>query len=122
MAPGLGGSVFVVASPSMGKDDRVVVMNPAASQATHDRDLVIRTVRDELMQFMGRKFKRERGRELKALNADVLCMVEALAEGMAVLHVDVVRSLANGDTGGYARKLELAREAEQNAKAVDPTK
>ncbi len=106
----------------MAKDDRVVAMNPAASQATRDRDLVIRTVRDELMHFMGRKFKRERGRELKAQNADVQCMVEALAEGMAVLHVDVIRSLANGDTGGWERKLEIARATEQSSKATDPKK
>jgi hypothetical protein len=106
----------------MAKDDRVVAMNPAASQATRDRDLVIRTVRDELMHFMGRKFKKERGRELKALNGDVLCMVEALAEGMAVLHVDVIRSIANGDAGGYERKVELAREAEEKALAAGPKK
>jgi hypothetical protein len=106
----------------MGKDDRVVMMNPAAAQGTQDRDLVIRAVRDELMQFMGRKLKRERGRELKGLNGDVLCMVEALAEGMALLHVDVIRSLASGDTGGYARKIELARAAEESARAVDPKK
>ena len=106
----------------MGKDDRVVMMNPAAAQGTQDRDLVIRAVRDELMQFMGRKLKRERGRELKGLNGDVLCMVEALAEGMALLHVDAIRSLASGDTGGYARKIELARAAEESARAVDPKK
>jgi hypothetical protein len=92
--------------------DRVVPINPVGSQATRDRDLVIRTVRDELIQFMGRKFAAERGRELKALGPDVLCMVSALAEGMAVLHVDAIRSMGNGDVGSYERKLEMARAKE----------
>ena len=43
-------------------------------------------------------------------------MVESLAEAMAVLHVDLLRSLATGDTGSYERKLELAREMDQNQK------
>jgi hypothetical protein len=95
--------------------DRVVDIKPV-SQATRDRDLVIRTVRDELLQFMKRKFAKERGKDLDKLGADVACMVEALAEGMAVLHVDVIRSLANGDTDSYERKVALAREAELNKK------
>ncbi len=91
--------------------DRVVDIKPV-SQATRDRDLVIRTVRDELIQFMRRKFLSERGRDLKSLGPDVLYMVEALAEGMAVLHVDVIRSMASGDLGGYERKLDIARAIE----------
>ena len=92
--------------------DRVVVMRPVVSQATRDRDLVIRTVRDELLAFMGRKFVKERGRPLAKLGPDVNCMIAALAESMAVLHVDAIRSMANGDVGGYERKLAIARERE----------
>jgi hypothetical protein len=92
--------------------DRVVDIKPV-SQATRDRDLVIRTVRDELIQFMRRKFASERGRELKTLGPDVACMVEALAEGMAVLHVDVIRSMASGDVNVYERKLDIARAKEK---------
>ena len=92
--------------------DRVVNIKPV-SQATRDRDLVIRTVRDELIQFMRRKFASERGRDLQALGPDVGCMVEALAEGMAVLHVDVLRSMASGDVGAYERKLDIARATEK---------
>ncbi len=95
--------------------DRVVEIKPVP-QATRDRDLVIRTVRDELMQFMRRKLASERGRDLKALGPDVACMVEALAEGMAVLHVDVIRSMANGDLNTYERKLDIARATEQKKK------
>jgi hypothetical protein len=92
--------------------DRVVMMKPVGSQATRDRDLVIRTVRDELIAFMSRKFASERGKDLAKLGPDVACMVSALAEGMAVLHVDAIRSLANGDVGAYERKVELARASE----------
>jgi hypothetical protein len=92
--------------------DRVVEMKPV-SQATRDRDLVIRTVRDELIQFMRRKFASERGRDIKTLGPDVGCMVEALAEGMAVLHVDVIRSMASGDVNAFERKLEIARAREK---------
>jgi hypothetical protein len=95
--------------------DRVVEIKPI-SQATRDRDLVIRTVRDELVQFMRRKFASERGRDLKALGPDVGSMVESLAEAMAVLHVDVIRSIAEGDLSGYERKLEIARATEQKKK------
>jgi NAD-dependent oxidoreductase involved in siderophore biosynthesis len=91
--------------------DRVVEMK--ATQATRERDLVIRSVRDELVQFMSRKFAKERGRELEKLGPDVFCMVQALAEGMAILHVDVIRSLANGDQGSYERKLAMALEREE---------
>jgi len=91
-------------------------MKPVVSQANRDRDLVIRAVRDELLVFMGRKFAKERGRELRTLGPDVLCMVEALAEGMAVLHVDVIRSMAQGDQGAYERKVEIARAAEERKK------
>jgi hypothetical protein len=91
--------------------DRVVEMK--ATQATRERDLVIRSVRDELVQFMSRKFAKERGgRDLSKLGPDVACMVEALAEGMAILHVDVIRSLASGDQDSYARKLAMALERE----------
>jgi hypothetical protein len=90
--------------------DRVVEMNPHASQATRERDLVIRSVRDELIQFMARKFMKERHRDLGQLGPDVSCMVESLAEAMAVLHVDVIRSMSSGDTGSYERKLAIARE------------
>jgi hypothetical protein len=94
----------------MAKDDRVVEMKQ--TQATRERDLVIRSVRDELVQFMGRKFAKERGKPLEKMGADVNCMVEALAEGMAVLHVDVIRSIANGDHDSYERKVALALEKE----------
>jgi hypothetical protein len=90
--------------------DRVVEMK--ATQATRERDLVIRSVRDELVQFMGRKFAKDRGRELEKLGPDVACMVQALAEGMAILHVDVIRSLATGDQESYERKLAMALERE----------
>lgn len=99
---------------SMSKD-RVVELKPL-SQATQDRDLVIRTVRDELVQFMRRKFAAERGRDLTTLGPDVGSMVETLAEAMAVLHVDVIRSMAQGDLGGYERKLAIARATEQKKK------
>jgi hypothetical protein len=100
------------AAESMAKN-RVVEMKPAVSQATRDRDLVIRSVRDELLVFMGRKLATERAKDLRALGPDVACMVGALAEAMAVLHVDAIRSLAYGDVGSYERKVELARAAEQ---------
>jgi hypothetical protein len=90
--------------------DRVVEMK--STTATRERDLVIRTVRDELVQFMARKFAKERGRDLAKLGPDVACMVESLAEGMAILHVDVLRSLASGDQDSYERKLALALERE----------
>jgi hypothetical protein len=90
--------------------DRVVEMK--ATQATRERDLVIRTVRDELVQFMAGRFAKQRGRDLAKLGPDVVCMVEALAEGMALLHVDVLRSLASGDQGSYERKLAMALERE----------
>ena len=90
--------------------DRVVEMK--ATQATRERDLVIRSVRDELVQFMSRKFAKERGRELEKLGPDVFCMVQALAEGMAILHVDVIRSLSSGDQQSYERKLAMALELE----------
>ncbi|HEX4448874.1 MAG TPA: hypothetical protein VH044_19170 [Polyangiaceae bacterium] len=93
--------------------DRVVDIKPQAAQATRERDLVIRVVRDELIQFMARKFMKERHRDLGQLGPDVSCMVESLAEAMAVLHVDLLRSLAAGDTGAYERKVELAREMDQ---------
>ena len=92
--------------------DRVVEMNPGASQGTRDRDLVIRCVKDELLAFMARKFLTERGRPLKHLGPEVACMVEGLAEGMAILHVDAIRSAANGDMGAYERKLAIARATE----------
>jgi hypothetical protein len=104
----------MVRSEPMSKD-RVVDIKPI-SQATRDRDLVIRTVRDELVQFMRRKFAAERGRDLKALGPDVGYMVETLAEAMAVLHVDVIRSIAEGDVGGYERKLAIARASELQKK------
>jgi hypothetical protein len=44
--------------------DRVVDIKPQAAQATRERDLVIRVVRDELIQFMARKFMKERHRDL----------------------------------------------------------
>jgi hypothetical protein len=91
-----------------------VPINPAASQATRDRDLVIRTVRDELLAFMGQKLAKERKREIKSLGPDVACMIEALAEAMALLHVDVIRSMSHGDVGLYERKIELARERERS--------
>jgi hypothetical protein len=89
------------------------------SRATRDRDLVIQTVRDELIQFMARKFASVRGKDFKKMGADVVCMVETLAEAMAVLHVDAIRSLSDGDTGSYERKLALARAKEPSTK---PTK
>ncbi len=88
-------------------------MNPLAAQAMRDRDLVIRGVRDELVQFMARKFSKERGKELSSLGQEVACMVEALAEGMALLHVDVIRSIANDDKTSYERKLTMLRERDK---------
>jgi hypothetical protein len=71
-------------------------------------------VRDELVAFIGRKFEAERGKKLKNLGPDVACVMESLAEAMAVLHVDVLRSLADGGgTDAYERKLELAKSMER---------
>jgi hypothetical protein len=83
---------------------------------TRDRDLVIRSVRDELVLFMGRKLEKERKKKLQSLPADVMCVLESLAEAMAVLHVDVLRSFAAGDLDAYSRKVNLARAME----AKDP--
>jgi hypothetical protein len=79
---------------------------------TRDRDLVIRSVRDELLLFMGRKLEKERKKKLRSMPADVLCVLESLAEAMAVLHVDVLRSLQAGDRDAYTRKVNLARAME----------
>jgi hypothetical protein len=59
--------------------DRVVGIKPPLSQAARDRDVAIRNVRDQLMQFMERKLAKERGRDLRSLGPDVACIVEGLA-------------------------------------------
>jgi hypothetical protein len=93
--------------------DKPIPLKPPVSQATRDRDLVIRCVRDELIAFVGRKLEHERGKKLKGLGADVNCMLEGLAEAMAVLHVDAIRSLSDGDRDAFQRKLDIARARER---------
>ncbi len=66
------------------------------------------------MQFMERKLAKERGRELRSLGPDVACIVEGLAESMAIIHFDVMRALASGDSGPPERKLSIVREPERN--------
>ncbi len=94
--------------------DPLVETKPAASQASRERDVAIRNVRDQLMQFMERKLVKERGRGLRSLGPDVACMVEGLAESMAMIHFDVMRALADRDPGSREPKLSVVREPERN--------
>ena len=94
--------------------DRVVDIKPAGSQAARERDVAIRNIRDQLMQFMQNKLAKERGRELRSLGPDVACLVEGLAESMAIIHFDVMRALGNGDAGSHERKLSVVRDPERN--------
>jgi hypothetical protein len=69
------------------------------SEASRDRDIAIRNVRDQLMQFIERKLENERGKAIKSLGPDVACMVEGLVESMAIVHFDFMRALANQTSG-----------------------
>ena len=89
-------------------------MKPPASEAARERDVAIRNIRDQLMQFMERKLAKERGRDLRSLGPDVACIVEGLAESMAIVHFDVMRALANKDPGSRERKLSIVREPEHD--------
>jgi hypothetical protein len=88
--------------------DKPIPLNPQA-QATRDRDLVIRCVRDDLLVFVTRKFEKERGKNVASLGPEVAALVEGLAEAMAVLHVDALLSIAEGRTDAYQRKVEIAK-------------
>jgi hypothetical protein len=94
--------------------DRVVEMKPPASEAARERDVAIRNIRDQLMQFMERKLVNERGRELRSLGPDVACVVEGLAESMAMIHFDFMRALANRDPDAPEPKLGVVRDPEPN--------
>jgi hypothetical protein len=93
--------------------DNPIPLKPQASQATRDRDLVVRTIRDELVAFVRRKFAAERKKDLAKLGPDVNAALEALAEAMALLHVDAIRSIADGDRDVYQRKLAMAKAREE---------
>ena len=90
--------------------DRVVDIKPV-SQATRDRDLADSNRSGRADPVHATQVPERAWPDLKS-RSDVLYMVEALAEGMAVLHVDVIRSMASGDLGGYERKLDIARAIE----------
>jgi hypothetical protein len=94
--------------------DRLVDIKPPASQAARERDVAIRSVREQLMQFMERKLVKERGKELRSLGPDVACMVEGLADCMAMIHFDLMRAVANRDPDSHEPKLSIVREPERN--------
>jgi hypothetical protein len=92
--------------------DRVVEVKAAAAQAARERDVAIRNVRDQLMKFMETKLQKERRKKLRALGPDVLCMVEGLAESMAIVHFDVMRALGGGSVPPEP-KLSIVREPDR---------
>jgi hypothetical protein len=78
-------------------------------QASRERDRLIRGVRDQLLQFVEQKFAKERGRSLRDLGPDVACVIEGLADAMAMLHIDAVRPQPKGD-GTILQKLGLVKD------------
>jgi len=112
MSAGLGGARRVLVPCHGMSKDRVGDVSPG-SEASRERDAAIRNVRDQLMQFMEGKLMKERRRELKSLGPDVACMVEGLAESMAMIHFDFMRALGNRATDASAPKLALVREPER---------